>query len=244
VRVIPIIEAVVRVYATHAPPPRRLKFLAKEYGEDTLRQLITAEPVFNEALPETTGLSDCLAPESMQPNRLILPVFAGRITAEQLLAITDIADIYADGVLMVTENQDIALHVAADSDYTKIVNQLHLAMGLASTTPSPALRVCPGNHECLMGLAATRDVAQDLLDHMNESGHTLTWALSGCPNSCSQPQLADVGIVAARLTADSVGGKSPRFDLYRRTGSGFGQKVQQGLTRRELLDRLGALSHD
>ncbi len=32
-RIILIIEAILRVYAAHAPPPKRLKFLAKEFGK-------------------------------------------------------------------------------------------------------------------------------------------------------------------------------------------------------------------
>jgi sulfite reductase beta subunit-like hemoprotein len=64
------------------------------------------------------------------------------------------------------------------------------------------------------------------------------WALSGCSNSCSQPQLADVGIVASRLTADADGQKAPRFDLYRRQNSGLGEKVHEGLTEAELTEVL------
>src|SRR6185369_8386453 len=47
-RIIPVIEAIVRVYAAHAPPPKRLKFLAKEFGEAKLRRLIEAEASYRE----------------------------------------------------------------------------------------------------------------------------------------------------------------------------------------------------
>ena len=89
-----------------------------------------------------------------------------------------------------------------------------------------------------MGLAATRDVAGELVEHITVAGQKLSWALSGCANSCSQPQLADVGIIASRLTADAEGQKTPRFDLYRRQDSGLGHKVQEGLTTVELIETL------
>jgi sulfite reductase beta subunit-like hemoprotein len=92
-----------------------------------------------------------------------------------------------------------------------------------------------------MGLAATRDVAGRLMPHISDAGKNMSWALSGCANSCSQPQLADVGIVASRLTADAEGQKTPRFDLYRRQNSGLGQKVQDGLTLVELIEALSRI---
>jgi len=232
-RLIPIIEAVVRVYATHAPPPKRLKYLANEFGEAELRRLIEAEPAYGEELPATTGLPEHLVPAADGRNRLELPVFAGTLTAGQLEQIADAADRFAEGVLMVTANQDIALLLAPDVDAVAVQDSLLQATGLAATGPA-ALRVCPGTHECLMGLVPTRDVAREVADRITHLGRSLSWALSGCPNSCSQPQLADVGIVAARLTASEGGGKTPRFDVYRRTGTGLGRKTHEGLTSEEL----------
>jgi ferredoxin-nitrite reductase len=182
-RIIPIVEAVVRVYAAHAPPPKRLKYLAKEFGEAKLRQLIEAEAAYAEELPETSGIPEHLVPASDGHVRLLLPVFAGKLTADQLTAIADASDRYAEGVLMVTADQDIALQLAAGNDSAAVAEELHQAAGLAQTARPTTLRVCPGSHECLMGLAATREIAQGLLDHLGSSSHRLSWALSGCPNS-------------------------------------------------------------
>lgn len=237
-RIIPIIEAIVRVYATHAPPPKRLKFLATEFGETKLRQLIEAEASYSEEIPVAGGLPEHLVTPAVGHQRVELPVFAGKMTAEQLVIIADNADRFGDGVLMVTSNQNIALLLSPGVDADAELCSLQQSAGLASDGPTPVLRVCPGNHECLMGLTATRDVARELLSHIGEKGRTLSWALSGCNNSCSQPQLADVGIVAARLVADADGLKSPRFDVYRRLQSGLGQRVHEGLTRSELVDTL------
>ena len=237
-RIIPIIEAVVRVYATHAAPPKRLKFLAGAFGEAKLRQLIEAEATYSEELPAASGLPEGLVRKSDGRQRLELPVFAGELTAGQLSLIADSADTYAEGVLMVTANQDIALLLSQGVDAAVMLHALQQSSGLAADGPTPALRVCPGNHECRMGLAATRDVARELLAHIGGQGRNLSWALTGCPNSCTQPQLADVGIIAARLAADADGLKTPRFDVYRRSSAGLGQKVHEDLTREELMTTL------
>jgi sulfite reductase (ferredoxin) len=237
-RIIPIIEAVVSVYAAHAPPPKRLKFLAKEFGEVKLRQLIESEAQYTEEVPAASGLPENLVAASAGRERLELPVFAGRLTAGQLEQIADAAERYADGVLMVTVDQDIDLLLLPGVDAAAELTRLQQSTGLISDGPAPAMRVCPGSHECQMGLAATRDVARELLGHIGVRGRNQIWALSGCSNSCCQPQLADVGIIAVGLAADADGQKTPRFDVYRRNVGGLGQKVHSGLTKDELVDTL------
>ncbi len=233
-RIIPTVEAILKVYAAHAPPPKRLKFLANRFGEAKLRELIEAEASYREEIPAVSGLSEHLVPRSSGHQRLELPIFAGKLTSEQLSAIADAADRLSDGVLMVTADQNIALHVAPDVDPAAELIKLQQLTGIVLTSPAITFRICPGSHECLMGLAATREVAGSLMPHISDAGKKMSWALSGCANSCSQPQLADVGIVASRLTADNAGLKTPRFDIYRRQNSGLGQKIHEGLTELEL----------
>ena len=85
-----------------------------------------------------------------------------------------------------------------------------------------------------MGLAPTRDIAASVLKEMGEGALALSWAFSGCPNSCAQPQLSQAGIVATRLVSEPAG-RQPRFDLYRAGSAPFAEPVQQGLTLQELL---------
>lgn len=233
-RIIPVIEAIVRVYAAHAPPPKRLKFLAKEFGEAKLRNLIEAETSYNEVIPAVTGLPEHLSRAADGHQRLELPVFAGKLTAEQLAAIADSSDKLAGGVLMVTANQDIALQLSPGLDAAAELEKLQQSTGLIPVGATATLRVCPGSHECKMGLTTTRDVARELLEQIGEQGQKLSWALSGCPNSCTQPQLADVGIVSATLVKGEDGERTPRFHLYRRGNDGLGTAIEQSLTLDEL----------
>ncbi|MFA7402398.1 MAG: nitrite/sulfite reductase [Pelobacteraceae bacterium] len=239
-RLIPIIEAVLAVYATHAPPPKRLKFLAQEFGQEELVRLIKAEAGFSEELPPYSGLSSHLVPHPGGRQRLEVPLFAGNLASNQLHRLADFADACADNVLMVTTNQDIAFLLAEGVHHPEAAEKLWEQAGFSASEEScVTVRVCPGNHECRMGLAATRDVAADILAAAGNRASELTLALCGCPNSCTQPQLADVGIVAARLVAaDDGGGRVPRFDIYRRNGAGLGQKVLELLTQEEMVEKV------
>jgi sulfite reductase beta subunit-like hemoprotein len=240
-RLIPVIEAVIKVYAANAPPPKRLKFLAAQFGEEQLRQLIEAESVYGEELPPVTGLPLQLTAPPDRGTRFELPVFAGELTSGELEEIAAAADKYSDGVLLVTANQDIALQLGPEIDAAAVLADLRQLSGTAADAVGCTMRVCPGNHECLMGLAPTREVARQLSTAISDAGRSLVWALSGCPNSCSQPQLADVGIVSSRLTTGENGEKTPLFDLYRRSGAGLGERVLERLPLAQLLTEVGRL---
>ncbi|HEX9078272.1 MAG TPA: hypothetical protein VF795_01710, partial [Desulfuromonadaceae bacterium] len=231
----PLVEAIATVYAANVPPGRRLKSLAGEIGEEGLRRLIHAEPGAAEELPPVSGLPEHLIPIPAGRQRLEARLFAGLLTSDQLLRLADFADSRADGALMVTPDQDVAFLLAHGIDGAAAASELEEAgFNRHPASGPPVFRVCPGSHECLAGLAPTRDVARAVLEVLGPAGATLSWAVSGCPNSCTQPQLADAGIAVSRLTAEEGGEKAPRFDLYRRTTAGLGHKVGEHLTLGEL----------
>jgi ferredoxin-nitrite reductase len=237
-RVIPLIEAIARVYAAHTPAGKRLKHLIREIGETEFRHLVALEPSAAEELPETTGLPEFLAPLSSH-RRLLAPVFAGQLTSEQLLTLAEFADQWAGGILMATADQDIAFHISPAR------NPEEATAALAETGFDECrgtFRVCPGSHHCRVGLSPTRDIARELIDSMGEDTKALTWAISGCPNSCTQPQLADVGIITSGLVKDDNGERTPRFDICRLAKEGLGAVVEHYLTLEELCNEVRRLA--
>jgi ferredoxin-nitrite reductase len=229
-RVIPLIEAIARVYAAHTPAGKRLKHLIREIGETEFRRLVAAQPSAGEELPAVSGLPESLAQTSGN-GRLLAQVYAGQLTSQQLVNLADYADKWADGILMATADQDVAFHLNAALDATEASKALDVC-GFGER--QVAFRICPGSHNCLVGLSPTRDVARTIIDAMGPTAQKLTWALSGCPNSCTQPQLADVGIVSSSLVKDGSGERTPRFDICRLHGEGLGTVVEQALTLDEV----------
>lgn len=233
-RVIPLIEAIARVYAAHTPAGKRLKHLVREIGEAEFRRLVAAEPSAAEELPAVSGLPENLV-EVANTRRIVAPVHAGELTSGQLLDLAGFADRFGGSVLMATADQDIAFHVDAALEATDTASALkQIGFGEQQV----AFRICPGSHQCLVGLSATRDVALTLIEQMGPAASNLGWALSGCPNSCTQPQLADVGIVSSSLVKDEHGRRSPRFDLYRSGGEGLGKVRESSLTLEELCGKV------
>jgi sulfite reductase beta subunit-like hemoprotein len=232
-----IIEAILAVYRARSAAGRRLKHLVAEIGEAAFRAAIASAHHPLPTPPAASGLGTALGLASDEAP-LLVPVFAGELTAVALRQLAQLAAEYAGGVLLITADQDVALVATGEKARTALQQRLLLLnLGEQSLLPQPVCRVCPGSHECKMGLAPTRDVARQLLALYPASVAT-SFAISGCPNSCSQPQLADIGVVATRLAADEQGQRTPRFDLYRRSDATLGSVIAEQLTLDELLNRL------
>ena len=236
-----IIESVVQVYREHTPPPKRLKFLVKSIGETEFRKLLNEElvrrpkPVIAETPPEAV----VSAPQGVF---LEVPVFAGELPTERLHRLAAMAREFACGALAVTADQNIALLASTPRQAEDLRVAFHQS-GILQEEVSrlPHFRVCPGNHECRMGLSPTRELARQVNDLVGLTGTSLTWAISGCPNSCSQPQLADIGIVTKKLFTAENGSRRPLFDVYRRNDKELGRCIAESLTSEELLSLIPSL---
>ncbi|CAH2032396.1 nitrite/sulfite reductase [Trichlorobacter ammonificans] len=236
-RIIPLIEAVARVYAAHTPAGKRLKHLLRRIGEPAFRLLLSREATSGEVLPPVTGFPENLAPPA-EAGRIEIERFAGHLTAADLVRLAELAETTASGVLMATANQNIALHPTNEADREKTLQLLkQQGFGIAGQP----FRVCPGSHLCRAGLSPTFDIAAALRERMGENGRQVTWALSGCPNSCTQPQLADIGIITSGLATDDDGTRSPRFDLCRLGPEGLGTITDRSLTLEELYQHVAAI---
>lgn len=235
---LPLAEAVIRVYGRHAPPGKRLKHVVRVLGEERLRELV--EAAFVPARQPQQSLAGALTADTGV--RLTIPVFAGEIAAGDLRRIAAAAGAHGDGMLVLTADQDLVLFFPAEAALAAARAALagHGLLLSAAGLPA-AFRVCPGSHECRMGLAPTRDVAREVIAVLGEHGRTLAWAISGCPNSCSQPQLADVGIISGKLVRNEDGSRAPRFDLSRREGEGLGEVRATGLDLESLLGEIAGL---
>jgi sulfite reductase beta subunit-like hemoprotein len=229
---------VVRTYCKHTAPPRRLKYLLRTQGESTFRRLLQQEQGSASATPAAGGLDAAPAPGT-NLETVTAPIFAGDLDTTAFRNLVDLAARHTEGFLVLTADQNIALAPRSEKDAQELNKQL-IEVGFNGLAPEQhtIFRVCVGNHACRMGLCATREVARQALTHMPETARDLSWAISGCPNSCSQPQLAGFGIVTSGLVKGENGVRQPRFDLYRRTGQNLGEKIKTGLNLQDLMQTI------
>ncbi len=240
--VLPLLAAVVRLYRERLPKGRRLKHLARDLGHEAfVAEVRRMLPEGSAVPPAPPRARNDRAEPTVRLGAAVARVFAGEVAAASLRTLAALAREFAGGFLALAPDQEALLFLREPHRLA----EAEAALGAAGFGPdgerAVTFRVCPGSHECKMGLAPTRDVARALLGAMGQRARGLTWALSGCHNSCAQPQLADVGVIAVRLPKEPEGERAAQFDLLRRTSAGFGEPVLRRASLAETLDAVQAL---
>lgn len=228
-------QAVVNTYHKHVRRRRRLKLLVEQEGPDTLSYYVRQEravlPVADEKpRPEDDGPSEF-------EDYVAMRFFAGLLPADALRKLADLSDLYCGGSIILTPDQGAALPMIKSHKKSLIMDALS-ETGLDSAVDDGRIRtrVCPGSHECRTGLSPTREVAEAVIDALGQQKEGFTLAVSGCRNSCSQPQIADLGIVTLKPFRDQDDNRIPRFTLLCRNGPGFGKAVVENVGLDELLE--------
>lgn len=176
---------------------------------------------------------------------LCVPV--GRLFADDMLDLARIAEVYGSGELRLTVEQNVIIpNIAAENMPTLLTEPL-----LAKFTPNPtplqrALVSCTGAQFCNFALIETKNKAVDLIRQLDAElniprGVRMHW--TGCPNSCGQPQVADIGLMGTKARKD---GKTVEgVDLYMGGKVGkdahLGSCVQKGIPCEDLKSLLTSI---
>jgi ferredoxin-nitrite reductase len=169
---------------------------------------------------------------------LCVPV--GRLFADDMFDLARIAEVYGSGELRLTVEQNVIIpNIAAENVATLLTEPL-----LVKFTPNPAplqraLVSCTGAQFCNFALIETKNKAVDLISQLDAQlniprGVRMHW--TGCPNSCGQPQVADIGLMGTKARKD---GKTVEgVDLYMGGKVGkdahLGSCVQKGIPCEDL----------
>ena len=176
---------------------------------------------------------------------LCIPV--GRLFADDMFDLARIAEVYGSGELRLTVEQNVIIpNIAAENMPTLLTEPL-----LAKFTPNPtplqrALVSCTGAQFCNFALIETKNKAVDLIRQLDAElnipqGVRMHW--TGCPNSCGQPQVADIGLMGTKARKD---GKTVEgVDLYMGGKVGkdahLGSCVQKGIPCEDLKSLLTSI---
>ncbi|HWX18901.1 MAG TPA: NirA family protein [Candidatus Binatia bacterium] len=164
----------------------------------------------------------------------------GQITPKQMLRLADLADSYGSGEIRLTVWQNFIVPNVSDAFVPTLkralekagfmTNQSNLASGVVA---------CTGNSYCKFAQSNTKGHALQLIKQLEkrlELDQPVNIHLTGCPNSCAQHYMGDIGClgVKTRLAGESVDG----YHVF--VGGGFGKnqavgrQVFSGVTADEL----------
>jgi ferredoxin-nitrite reductase len=185
-----------------------------------------------------------------QPGLCYIGVVApvGRLTADQLRGLAAIAERYGTGTLRLTVWQNLLISDIPQGEVASAAAEIE-ALGLS--TKASAVRgglvACTGNVGCKFALADTKRHALALADHLDARlvlDTPLNIYLAGCPNSCAQHVVGEIGLLATKVDAggdDEIEG----YHIHVGGGSGaeqrLGREIFQSVPAEQIFARIEAM---
>jgi sulfite reductase beta subunit-like hemoprotein/nitrite reductase/ring-hydroxylating ferredoxin subunit len=213
------------------PAKGRMKFVVERMGEEAFRVAfaaafkqakkrqgpdaprpeaeVMAEGDWSEILSVVPagGWSVGVRPQR-EPGRVLCTVEApmGDLGTADFDVLSDLADRYCDGALNVSRDQNIVLRNVEVGGVVAIRERLgERGLFLLGEAHRPQVRACTGSAVCALGVTTAPDAGQSLLENASLSRNSsLRVHVSGCPNSCAQHQIGDIGLSGSKV---KLGGK-------------------------------------
>jgi ferredoxin-nitrite reductase len=127
----------------------------------------------------------------------------GQITPKQMVRVAEIADLYGSGEIRLTVWQNFIIPNVPDA-YVETVKKALRRMGF--DTQQSLLRggliACTGNSFCKFAQANTKGHAVALADYLDRKftlDLPINIHLTGCPNSCAQHYMGDIGLLGTKV---------------------------------------------
>ena len=125
---------------------------------------------------------------------------SGDMTTEQMYALADFAETYANGNIRTTINQNMIIRWIPESRIHELFDAL-ASQGLAAPGAEGVedIVACPGTDTCGLGITSSKGLAR-ALSELFPAGETppdlkgVDVKISGCHNSCAQHHIATIGL--------------------------------------------------
>ncbi|MBV5259808.1 ferredoxin--nitrite reductase [Synechococcus moorigangaii CMS01] len=135
-----------------------------------------------------------------------LHVPAGRLTAEDMFEVARLAETYGNGEIRATVEENLIIPYVQEENIPTLLHEPLLEK--FSTKPTPLVRSlvsCTGNRYCNFALVETKEQGLALARALDAELHIpqrvrMHW--TGCPNSCGQAQVGDIGFIGSKAKVD------------------------------------------
>ncbi len=232
----------------------RLMWLIDEWGMEKFREEVAKElgQDLVPAAPEDEIEWDKLDHLGVHPqkqdglNYVGMHVPVGRLYAEDMFDLVRLAEVYGEGEIRLTVEQNVIITGIPDASLEALLAEpLLQKFTLAPANLERSLVSCTGAQFCNFALVETKNRALNIardLDAKLDIPQRVRIHWTGCPNSCGQPQVADIGLMGTKTRKD---GKSVEaVDIY--MGGKVGKDAELGSCVRKAVpcDDLPAVMQD
>ncbi|WP_026804075.1 nitrite/sulfite reductase [Aliarcobacter lanthieri] len=132
---------------------------------------------------------------------------SGRVAGEDFVKFYEICKKYEVGGIALTGTQNFLVYDVRDEVTQALADEFEALGYPYKPTPFRArLQSCTGKEFCKFGITETKEYAKKVLVELEnrfpDFKEDLTIAFSGCGNTCSHPQIADIGFVGGMMRFD------------------------------------------
>jgi ferredoxin-nitrite reductase len=234
-----VADAVVRVFIDHGDrtdrTKARLKYVIDRLGLDKVLSLV--EDKLGRKL-DRVG-SDALAPRApfdraahigahaqKQPELnwigVVLPV--GKMTADQMRGLAQVARDLGDGDIRLTVWQNLIISGVRSEDVTTAQACIEaIGLSISATSIRAGLVACTGNVGCKFAASDTKRHAEEIARWCESRvalDSPINIHLTGCHHSCAQHYIGDIGLLACKVQTSEDGDAVEGYHVH--VGGGFG----------------------
>ncbi|MGV3771888.1 MAG: NirA family protein [Verrucomicrobiales bacterium] len=152
----------------------------------------------------------------------------GQITPKQMHRLADLADHYGSGEVRLTVWQNLMIPNVPDA-FVETLKKAVVKMGFnwKQSNLRSGFIACTGNSYCKFASANTKKHAMELVDYLEkrvELDQPINVHLTGCPNSCAQHYMGDIGLLgtSVKVSGETLEG----YHVF--VGGGFGENQAIG----------------
>jgi len=192
----------------------RLKFLflrhgwsARSFLEELEKRLgFPLEPAVEEQPPADVYRDHVGIHRQRQPDLFYVgaAVLRGRLSAQQMAAAATLAERFASGELRVTNMQNLLIVNVPLSNIKALVDGLEAAgLPVHGSSFWRGAVACSGSEFCKLAITETKTFSRWLVEELEERlpgfEQHLKLHVTGCPNSCGQHWIADIGLEGKKI---------------------------------------------
>lgn len=252
--VVDVCEAVLLVFRNHGlranRQKSRLMYLIDEWGVEKFREEVekqlghSLEPAAKKDEVNWDKRDHIGVFKQKQPglNYVGLHVPIGRLYAEEMFEIARIADVYGSGEIRLTVEQNLLIPNIPDSRMEAFLKEpvLQERFTINPDNVSRWLVSCTGSQFCGFALIETKNRALAMIKAL-EAELTLPKPVrihwTGCPNSCGQPQVADIGLMGTKGRKNGKVVEATDIWMGGKVGKDahLGERIMQGIPCEDLM---------
>jgi sulfite reductase beta subunit-like hemoprotein len=226
----------------------RLKFMVDDIGPEGMRERVEAK--LGRKLEDFT-----LPPIHVQPSNHLgvheqkqeglhtigVPVHLGLISGDQMIAIAGLAERIGGDVRVTRQQNFVVANVPTSELDATLLELTRIGFPVEEHSLRGNSIACTGEPHCNFSVAETKTRLGALIENLDERFGDdiadLRLQLDGCPHSCAQHWIADLGFQGT-TARDEGGVRRQAYDIFLRGGLGPGAAIGRPLFRRVPTDEL------